>query len=549
MINPENTKMELNVRAIRTFLSSFEKIYGRVELDKLIKKTGMPLEYFEYEDNWISFNYYCDVLNEIVDYTGDPEITYKFGLTAGTSKSWGIIKTILKTVSSCAYAYKTIISLSPRWTKVGKFTFINFKKNTALLELRLQKGLIQNRNNCLCIQGQLASIPTYYNLPPAKIKEIQCASNGADSCIYDISWRNLPYKKIGFYFVFTGILISLGLSQLIKLNIIDKSIFHFLFLIILPFACYSMWEIINSKITLKEHYKKTEEQNELLGKNLFEIEKSNEILQKKIEERTEELTASNKKIEENINELKSNEDELIRSGKSALIGALSEEISNKLIIPIKTIQVKLNETVQNKSSGESDNNIKNILINAQRAADRCEKIINDLLFISRNGNHSNHLEININMLIEECVIMANKEISDPDIKIMTYLSDNLPRIFANYNQLKQVIMIFLTNANDAITEHHKNKKDIKGEISISSFLKNKDILLEIKDTGCGIPKDVINKIFDPFFSTKTSSKRKGMGLTLSFNIIKKLGGKIEVESIPGKETTFKIYIPSELNIQ
>jgi signal transduction histidine kinase len=546
MINPSITKMDLSVRNIRTFIFGFEKFYGKNALIKFLESMGLPLSYFEDENNWVSFDYYCHFLDRLVEYSGSIDIPYKFGLNASMDKSWGILKIIIKSFLTCAFNYKALIALSPRWVKSGMYRIIKLKKNRAVIEYKLRQDLKQTKNNCLIgIQSQLSSIPIYYNSPPAKIRELQCAAEGADSCIYEITWRNPPYKKTGFYFLLIWIIISVGLSQLTQFNIISILFIHFLFILIIPVACYSLWKIIISKITLKEHYNKTEEQNELLGKNLLEIEKANEILQRKIEERTEKLTASNKEIEKSIAELKNNEDELIRSGKSALIGALTEEIANTLKKPINTIQGKLNEILQNTSASYDDDKINNILTNAQIAAERCEKIINELLSFSHNGNHSNYLEININMLIEECVTKANEEISNPDIEIETQLSDNLPKIFANYNQIKQVIMIFLTNANDAISELHKNNNSIKGKISISTSLKNKDILVEIKDTGCGIPKDAISKIFDPFFSTKTTSKRKGMGLTLSYNIIKKLDGRIEVESIPGKGTAFNIFIPAE----
>jgi signal transduction histidine kinase len=541
MINPENTKIELNVRSIRTFLPGFEDLYGKKELIKFIEGTGMPLDYFNDENNWISFDYYCKVLNALVDYTGGTDIPYKFGLSAGKSKSWGIIKTIITSFTTCAFTYKTVISLSPRWTKVGKFRFINLKKNSAILELRLRDDLKQVKNNCLLgVQSQLASIPTYYNLPPAKIREIQCAAEGADSCIYDISWRNPPYKKTGLYFLLAGIFISFMLYQLTQNKIITLSFVHLFVLINLPFACWSLWKILNNKKRLKDSYEKTEEQNELLTGHLEDIEKVNEFLQKKVQERTKELINSSKEIEKKIADLKNNEDELIRSEKTALVGALSDEIANKLKKPLDKIQKILTEIIKETPAS---NPVNNSLTSAQRAANRCEKIINELLYFSHSGNHLYPLKIDMNKIIEECVIKLYEEISNPDIKIEINLSNELPKISADYNQIKQVMMIFLTNANDAINEINKNNKKNEGKFSISTLLKDKDILVEIKDTGCGIPKDVISKIFDPFFSTKTTSKRKGMGLTLSYNIIKQLGGRIEVESIPNEGTTFKIYMP------
>jgi signal transduction histidine kinase len=542
MINPANTKMELNVRTLRNFFSGFEKLYGKEELSKFIKGTGMPLDYFDDENNWISHNYYCIILDALVAYTGSIEIAYKFGLTAATNMSWGIIATILKGFASCTYAYKTVISLSPRWQKVSDTRFIMLKKNKATIEFRYINNFKQTKNNCLIgIQSQLASIPMHWNLPPAKIKELQCAAEGADSCIYELSWRNPPYKKTGFYFLLTGIVISIALYQLTQYKIISLSVIHLLLLINLPFVCWLIWKILNNKETLKNIHNKTEEQNKVLTGHLEKIEKANEILQKRVEEKTADLMNSNRDIEETITDLKNNESELIQSGKIALVGGLSEEIANKLKIPLDKVQKILRDIAIKTPDNDP---INDSLTSAQRAANRCEKTINELLSFSHSGNHSVLQEVDINKLIEECVVKANEDISNPDIKIHTKLSNNLPKIKADYKEIEQVIMNFLTNANDAITEARKNNNKKEGEISIKTSLNEKDILVEIKDTGCGIPKDAITKIFDPFFSTKTTSKRKGMGLTLSFNLIKQLGGRIEVKSIQNIGTNFSIYLPA-----
>lgn len=128
LINPEHTKIELNTRTIRHIVIAFEKMYGKKELTRFFNKTGLPVEYLTDENNWISYDYFIKVLNDLVEYSGDPEITFKFGLTTAANSSWGIIKTILKSFTSCTYAYKKVITLNPRWSKAGTFQFVEFKK-------------------------------------------------------------------------------------------------------------------------------------------------------------------------------------------------------------------------------------------------------------------------------------------------------------------------------------------------------------------------------------------------------------------------------------
>lgn len=542
MINPANTKLDMSVRNIRAFIFGFEKLYGKKELSKFIESTGMPLSYFEDENNWISFEYCCNFFDRLVQYTGNIEIPYEFGLTAGTDKSWGIVKTIISSFISCSFTYKSLVSLTPRWAKCGKYQILKLKKNKATIEYKLREDLKQNRNNCLVgIQSQLCAVPTLFNLPPAKIKELQCAAEGADSCIYEISWRNPPYKKFGLYFLFAGILISILLYKIYHFEFISYTFISVLFLINIPISAHFIWKLLKNKKLITENYKKIEEQNELLSKHLEEIERANEFLQKKIEQKTAELLTGNKDLEIKIADLENNEKELIQTGKMTLMGGLSEQVANRLKNPLEKVKAIL--TNLTKKSNEEDFN--ESIEGAKRAADRCEKTLNELLSFSNSKDKITLCDVNINKLLAECVKKANEEKSDPYIKINTKFADELPLITADYKQLEQIIMIMLTNAEDAITEAFNKDNSEEGEISIGTSFKNKNILIEIKDTGCGIPKTAINKIFDPFFSTKTTSKRKGMGLTLSFNYIKQLAGKIDVKSEEGKGTEFIISIPAK----
>jgi signal transduction histidine kinase len=540
MINPSYIKMDLNVRTIRPYLSIFENMYGKKELIKFIEATGMPLEYFDDENNWVSYDYNCILLESLVIYSGEQQIPYKFGLTAATNMSWGIIATILKSFASCSFAYRTVISLSPRWAKTGAFQFTDLKKNKATIKYQLRKDLEQNRNNCLGIQGQLASIPTHWNLPPAKIHETQCAVEGADSCIYEISWKNPPTKKSGLYYFLAGVTISL---LIYFIGIINNPALHTLQwspIILVPLMLIYFRKIVTYKVAVKDSTNQIESQNEILEKNLVEIEKSNSLLQKKVEERTKELTASNDEIKKNIKDLKDNEDELIHTGKMTIVGQLAVDVANKLKKPVDKVRINVN-TVAGKTT-ESDP-IYESIAGAIRGASRCEKVIHDLLSFSSNNHNLTLQEVDINQVLTEAAGNTAEEITYSNIRIKKELDGNLPKITADYLQIKQVLMIIINNAHDAINESLKIDDKKESEILIKTSFKNNEIIIIISDTGIGIPKNIIGKIFDPFFSTKPAGKKKGIGLTIGYNAIKRLGGRIEVDSKRDKGTKFSIHLP------
>ncbi len=112
---------------------------------------------------------------------------------------------------------------------------------------------------------------------------------------------------------------------------------------------------------------------------------------------------------------------------------------------------------------------------------------------------------------------------------------DLPELLCYPGQLNQVFMNVLVNAGQAIKE--------RGKIWIRTFTRDGQIVVEVEDTGCGIPEENLKKIFDPFFTTKPVGKGTGLGLSVSYGIIRKHQGRIEVESTVGKGTTFRVLLP------
>jgi len=128
---------------------------------------------------------------------------------------------------------------------------------------------------------------------------------------------------------------------------------------------------------------------------------------------------------------------------------------------------------------------------------------------------------------------------------------DVPEVSCRPQQINQVFMNLLVNASHAIKEKakalaessDKEYRAEKGKIVIRTYSESGFVVAEIKDSGAGIPEDKIEKIFDPFFTTKPVGKGTGLGLSISYGIIKKHGGRIEVESEVGVGTTFKVFLP------
>lgn len=165
-------------------------------------------------------------------------------------------------------------------------------------------------------------------------------------------------------------------------------------------------------------------------------------------------------------------------------------------------------------------------------ATRVKKIIQDLLHFSRSGENSWEW-VDLRTGIDSTLNIINNELKYKADVIKHYGA--IPAIRCMPAQINQVFMNMLLNAAHAI--------DIHGEITITTQLESDFVCVSITDSGCGMTPAIQAKIFDPFFTTKQVGAGTGLGLSVAYGIIKKHHGRIEVESVPGKGSTFSVRLP------
>jgi len=169
-----------------------------------------------------------------------------------------------------------------------------------------------------------------------------------------------------------------------------------------------------------------------------------------------------------------------------------------------------------------------------KETERARNIIRQLLNFGRESVIK-PVKINVNQPVTEITESLVAQEAFKDIELSMQLADGLPEVYADPAQLGQVVLNLLLNAVHAITP--------PGRIEVATALVNGHIEVRFSDTGKGIPAENLHKIFDPFFTTKSASKGTGLGLAVSYGIIKKHGGDIAVESTVGKGTTFIVRMP------
>ncbi len=236
------------------------------------------------------------------------------------------------------------------------------------------------------------------------------------------------------------------------------------------------------------------------------------------------------------------DERILQSQKLASIGELSAGIAHEINNPLAIIRQEA-EWVQHILKGKELLDVKEIeemqgsLQQIVHQVDRCKDITHRLLDFARKREPVIQA-VELNKIIEDMALLVEREARHNNIKIIRQYDADLPLIHSDGPQLRQVILNLLNNAVHAIG------KD--GEVTVITRRAGEQAVdLIVSDTGCGIPKDHLDKIFDPFFTTKPEGKGTGLGLSICLGIIQRLAGGIAVDSAVGQGTTFTINLPLE----
>lgn len=232
--------------------------------------------------------------------------------------------------------------------------------------------------------------------------------------------------------------------------------------------------------------------------------------------------------------------QLIQSQKLAAVGEIStgiaHEINNPLAIIGQEVEWARHQLQVETPGGNSLEEIKDSLDEIARQVARCSEITHGILSLA--GNRPPLVQpTDINKLVEDMAKLIELETSRLGVSIIRQYRKDLPSALTDSPLVRQVVLNLLNNAAYAVGQN--------GTISIQTRKPEMGgIEIEIRDTGCGIPKENLNRVFDPFFTTKPPGKGTGLGLSLCRNIVTRLGGTIEVHSEQGKGSTFTVRLPS-----
>jgi two-component system, NtrC family, sensor kinase len=254
-----------------------------------------------------------------------------------------------------------------------------------------------------------------------------------------------------------------------------------------------------------------------------------EGVQAEIEERVRRKTAELEKIHKT----------LLSSEKMASIGKLAATVAHEINNPLFGILTYAHLTLRGvqKLDFPGRDEMAEQLQTIERESKRCGELVKSLLTFSRQTPSQREPQ-DLNTVVHRAVQLVKHKLEMQNIELKETLGEGLPPVDCDGNQIQQVILALMVNASEAMP------KGGTLEVTTEFAADSEQGVVRVKDTGSGIPPEVLPRIFDPFFTTKEDQNRTGLGLAVAAGIIEQHAGEITVRSEPGEGTEFRVALPA-----
>jgi PAS domain S-box-containing protein len=226
------------------------------------------------------------------------------------------------------------------------------------------------------------------------------------------------------------------------------------------------------------------------------------------------------------------EEQMTQTEKLTSLGLLAAGVAHEVNTPLAVISNYIQMLGKQMPEGDPRQAIIEKIV---KQTFRASEIVNNLLNFSRTSA-TEVVDIDVNRVVEETLSLVAHPLKTSQIQVVRQLGETLPAVRGSANKLQQVFLNLFLNARDAMPGG--------GMLEVRTTAHNGSVEVEIVDTGAGIAREHIHRIFDPFFTTKASGRGTGLGLSVSYGIIKEHSGKIDVRSTVGKGTSFHVELPA-----
>jgi two-component system NtrC family sensor kinase len=258
---------------------------------------------------------------------------------------------------------------------------------------------------------------------------------------------------------------------------------------------------------------------------LAELREMNSSLERRVQDATEQLRMAHEKM--------------LRNETLSAVGTFASGVAHELATPLSSV---LSYFQMVKGRIAADERLVGDIALIEGELVRCRQILRGMLDFAR-APETDKTAINVNAIIAEMLALVQYQKEYKKVTIVQQLDQGVTNVMAVPGQLKQVFLNIILNALQSMQEG--------GVLTVSSFMAAEGeaarVVVRVSDTGSGIPHEELNRIFQPFFTTKKSGT--GLGLPISYGIVRAHGGHIEVQSEAGKGTTFSVYLPAVISYQ
>ncbi|HVP63753.1 MAG TPA: ATP-binding protein, partial [candidate division Zixibacteria bacterium] len=249
------------------------------------------------------------------------------------------------------------------------------------------------------------------------------------------------------------------------------------------------------------------------------------------------------RVEQKTGELRRAHDQMLKVERMVSIGKLAAVVAHEINNPlagILTYAKLLRKWISNGiTTEEKKTEAVECLDLIAIESKRCGELVKNLLTFSR-VSPMNLEKTSINAIIERCVKLVAHKAEAQSIFVVCDVAVDLPAVLCDGAQVEQVLLALIMNALDAMPRG--------GNLWVSSRILGSEVELQVRDDGTGIPPELMNKIFEPFTTTKEVGKGVGLGLAVAKGVVERHGGRIEVDSELGVGTTFRVFLPLQAHL-
>jgi signal transduction histidine kinase len=254
----------------------------------------------------------------------------------------------------------------------------------------------------------------------------------------------------------------------------------------------------------------------------------------KEEEARTELSAAHRELSAYVRQIKEGQEQIIRAEKMTSLGQMAASMAHEINNPLSGVLMYTKLLSKKLTGGVLDRDeALDFLAKMDAQLVRSSKIVRNLLDFARQTEPMLRL-VDMNQVLEQVLSLVGHQAQLQNVEVVKEFSPSLPKVMADFDQLQQVFTNLTLNAIQAMADG--------GKLTLRTSAEDGQVKVDVEDTGCGIPKEHLNKLGTPFFTTKEKGKGVGLGVAVVYGIVERHKGKVTVESEVGKGTRFTVQL-------